>query len=70
MTYISLFGLYSLLRTKILQNKNIGKINSVLRKSHLFKVKVMTRVVLKFDETVRVKCQKITYDIRLALIIA
>ena len=70
MTYFSLFGLYSLLRTKILQNENIGKINSVLPKSHLFKVKVMTRVILKFDETVRVKCKKITYDMRLALIIA
>ena len=70
MTYFSLFGLYSLLRTKILQNKNIGKINSVLRISQLFKVKVMTRVILKFDETVEVKCQKMTYDMTLALIIA
>ena len=70
MTYFSLFGLYSLLTTKILQNKNIGKINGVLRKFHLFKVKVMTRVILKFDETVRVKYKKITHDMRLALIIA
>ena len=53
----------------MLQSKNIDKINSVLQRSHLFKVKVMNRVILKFDETVRVKCHEITYNMTLAIMI-
>ena len=51
-THFLLFGLYSLFKTKMLKNKTIGKIDSVLWRSHLCKIKVITRVILKFGESV------------------
>ncbi len=39
-------------------------------RSHLCKIKVITKVMLKFCETVRVKCQKMQFNMTLAIIIA
>ncbi len=67
-----LFTIWAVLTTqnKNVKNETINKINRTLQRYHLFKIKVITRVVLQFGETVRVKDKKINYNMTLARIIA